>query len=112
MKEEKKRKKKSGNRFLGKDRILICLKILGKKWIAKKGEIQANPSVSPSKKPHKLSKKIPAPKVVRLLWTVVAVAVSLFQKLSQLWQWMLFGMDGWREKCLTNKNAPAKVNQP
>ncbi len=33
----------------------------------KKGKIQANPSVSPSKKPRKLSKKIPAPKVGRLL---------------------------------------------
>lgn len=33
----------------------------------KRGEIQANPSVSPSKKPHKPDKKIPAPKVGRLL---------------------------------------------
>ena len=60
--------------------------------IQKKGEIQANSPVSPSKKPHKPGKKIPASKVVRLYWMVVMIWVGLFRELSQTGQCMFFGM--------------------
>ena len=54
--------------------------------IKTKREIQANLSVSPSKKPRKLGKKIPASKVRRLLGISGVLAAGLFLKLSQGWQ--------------------------